>query len=52
MQEEVYLDKGSKRRIRSISWKRSEIASAVLFAAGAIALSIATAVWVMTHSFD
>jgi hypothetical protein len=52
MQEEVYLEKGSKRRIRRICWKRSEIVSAVLFAVGAIALSIATTVWVMTHSFD
>jgi hypothetical protein len=52
MQEEVYLDRGSKRRIRNICWKRSEIMSAILFGAAAIALSIATAVWVMTHSFD
>jgi hypothetical protein len=52
MQEEVYLEKGSKRRIRRICWKRSEIMSVILFAVGAIALSIATAVWVMNHSFD
>jgi hypothetical protein len=52
MQEEVYLEKGSKRRIRRIYWKRSEIMSVILFAVVAIALSIATAVWVMTHSFD
>jgi len=52
MQEEVYLQKGSKRRIRRICWKRSEIVSVILFAVGAIALSIATTVWVMTHSFD
>ena len=52
MPEEVYLDKGSKRRIRSIRWRHSEILSAILRAVGATALSIAVAVWMMTHSFD
>jgi hypothetical protein len=52
MPEEVYLDKGSKRRIRSIRWRRSEIFSAILLAVGAAVLSIGVAVWMMTHSFD
>ncbi|HET6216731.1 MAG TPA: hypothetical protein VFE27_06895 [Acidobacteriaceae bacterium] len=52
MSEEVYFDKGSKRRIRRIRWKRSEILSAIALAVTAIGLSIAATVWVMTHPFD
>jgi hypothetical protein len=52
MSEQVYLDKGSKRRIRKIYWKRYEILSAIMFAATAAAVTIAVAVWMMTHDFD
>jgi hypothetical protein len=52
MSEEVYLDKGSKRRIRKIHWKPYEILSAILFAVVAAVLSIAAALWMMTHDID
>jgi hypothetical protein len=52
MSEQVYLDKGSKRRIRKIYWKRHEILSAILFAASAAAVTIGAAIWMMTHDID
>jgi hypothetical protein len=52
MSEGVYLDKGSKRKMRKIYWKRYEILSAILFAASAAAVTIAVAIWMMTHDFD
>jgi hypothetical protein len=52
MSGEVYRDRGSKRRIRIIRWKRSEVLSAILIAVGAIGLCIAVTVWMMTHPFD
>ena len=52
MSEEVFLGKGSKRRVRNIRWKHYEILTAILFAVVAAALSIAAALWMMTHDFD
>jgi hypothetical protein len=52
MSEEVFLDKGSKRRVQDIRWKRYEILTAILFGVVAAVLSIAAALWMMTHDFD
>ena len=52
MARAMYFDRGSKRRVRRIRWKPSEVATAILFAMGVTALSIYGAVWMITHSFD
>jgi hypothetical protein len=46
------LDKGTKRRIRKIRWKRSEILSAILFTIGITLLAIYLAWWLARHPFD
>ncbi len=52
MSDELFRDKGSKRRIAQIHWKASELASLVLVGLGVTALSIAVAVWMMSHPID
>ena len=46
------LDKGNKRRIRQIRWKRSEIVSAILFTIVMTLLCVYLALWLATHPFD
>jgi hypothetical protein len=52
MSRAMYFDKGSKRRVRQIRWRRLELATAILFALGATILSIYLALWMSTHPFD
>jgi 4-hydroxybenzoate polyprenyltransferase len=46
------LDKGNKRKVRQIRWKRSEIVSAILFAIAMTILAICVAWWLARHRFD
>jgi hypothetical protein len=48
----VNLDKGNKRRVRQIRWKRPEIVSVVLLLLVVVIETICIAWWLMTHSFD
>jgi hypothetical protein len=48
----VNLDKGNKRRVRQIRWKRSELVSAALLLLAAAIVVVCLALWVRTHSFD
>jgi len=52
MSRAIYFDKGSKRRIRLIRWKRFELATAILFALGLTAFSVYLALWMISHPFD
>ena len=49
---EINLDKGSKRRVRLIRWKRFELVSATLLLFAVAIVIVCLALWVMTHSFD
>jgi hypothetical protein len=49
---EINLDKGSKRRVRQIRWKRSELVSAALMLVAVAIVIVCLALWIMTHSFD
>lgn len=49
---EINLDKGSKRRVRQIRWKRSELVSAALVLVAVAIVIVCLALWIMTHSFD
>jgi hypothetical protein len=49
---EVNLDKGSKRRVRQIRWKRSELVSAAFLLLAIAIVTVCITLWVMTHSFD
>ncbi len=49
---EINLDKGSKRRVRLIRWKRSELVSAALLLLAVTVVTVCIALWVMTHTFD
>ena len=52
MSEELFLDKGSKRRVRRIRWKMDELTSVFLLGLGIAALILATAFWMMDHPID
>ena len=49
---EINLGKGSKRRVRQVRWKRSEMVSMVLLLIVVVIESILLAVWLMTHAID
>jgi hypothetical protein len=49
---EINLDKGSKRRVRQIRWKRSELVSAALVLVAVAIVIVCLALWIRTHSFD
>jgi len=46
------LDRGNKRRVREIHWKRSEIVSAILFTIAMTIVAIYVAWWLAKHPFD
>lgn len=46
------LDKGHKRRVRRIRWKRSEIVSAIVLTIVMMLLSIYLAWWLAKHPID
>jgi hypothetical protein len=52
MSRAMYFEKGSKRRVRRIRWKSSEVVTALLFGLGVTAFSIYIAIWMMSHPFD
>ena len=52
MSEELFLGKGSKRKVRQIHWRVSEVTSLVLLSLGMIALSVGTTVWLMYHPME
>jgi hypothetical protein len=49
---EINLDKGNKRKVRLVRWKRSEIVSLLLVLLVLAIETICLALWLMTHSFD
>ena len=52
MSEELFLDKGSKRRVDRIHWKVFEVVSLIALGLGLTALSVFTALWMMSHPVD
>ena len=52
MSAKVNLDKGNKRRVRQIRWKRSELVSAALLLLAVAIVIVCLALWIRTHSFD
>jgi hypothetical protein len=52
MADVPFWDRGSKRRIARIHWKRWEVVHAVILALLAIAFSLWVGFWIATHSFD
>ena len=52
MSRELNLNKGNKRRVRQIRWKRSEIVSAILLTIAMTTLVICVAWWLARHPFD
>ena len=52
MSRAMYFDRGSKRRVGRIRWKRFDVVTAILFALGMTAFSIYVALWMMSHPFD
>ena len=49
---DLQLGKGSKRRLRQIRWKRSEIVSALLLVLAIGVFGVYLAWWLATHPFD
>lgn len=52
MSARVNLDKGSKRRVRQVRWKRSEIIMLILIAVAITIVTVWLALWVASHDFD
>jgi hypothetical protein len=48
----IMQGKGSKRRVRQLRWKRSEIIKLILIAVAIAAFSVWLALWVASHDFD
>ena len=48
----IFQGKGSKRRVRQVRWKRSEIIKLILIAVAITAFSVWLALWVASHDFD
>lgn len=48
----IYLDRGSKRRIRQIRWKALEIFSLVALFFGVFVLSLLFAIWMVSNHMD
>ncbi len=44
--------KGSKRRVRQVRWKRSEIIKLTLIAVAITIFTVWLALWVASHDFD
>jgi hypothetical protein len=44
--------KGSKRRVRQVRWKRSEIIKLILIAVAITIFTVWLALWVASHDFD
>jgi hypothetical protein len=49
---ETKLDKGSKRKIRLVRWKRSEKLSMVMLLLVVVIETLWVAWWLMRHTFD
>jgi hypothetical protein len=49
---ELNSDRGNKRRVRQIRWKRSEIVSAIFLTIAMTTLAICVAWWLATHPLD
>jgi hypothetical protein len=49
---EINVDKGSKRKVRLVRWKRSEKLSVVVLFLVVVIETVLIALWLMTHSFD
>ena len=52
MAGEINVDKGSKRKVRLVRWKRSEKLSMVLLFLVVVIETLWIAWWLMRHSFD
>ena len=52
MAGEINVDKGSKRKVRLVRWKRSEKLSMVLLFLVVVIETLWVAWWLMRHSFD
>ena len=48
----IFQGKGSKRRVRQVRWKRSEIIKLILIAVAIAVFSVWLALWVASHDFD
>ena len=48
----INQDRGSKRRVRQVRWKHSEIVTAVLLFLVLAGEAIIVTLWLMGHSFD
>jgi hypothetical protein len=49
---EINVDKGSKRKVRLVRWKRSEKLSMVLLFLVVVIETLWVAWWLIRHSFD
>jgi hypothetical protein len=48
----IMQGKGSKRRVRQVRWKRSEIIKLILIAVAITIVTVWLALWVASHDFD
>ena len=52
MSRTIFQGKGSKRRVRQVRWKRSEIIKLALIAVAITIFTVWLALWVASHDFD
>jgi hypothetical protein len=48
----ILQGKGSKRRVRQVRWKRSEIIKLILIAVAITIFTLWLVLWVASHDFD
>jgi hypothetical protein len=48
----IMQGKGSKRRVRQVRWKRSEIVKLILIAVAITIFTVWLTLWVASHDFD
>ncbi len=48
----IMQGKGSKRRVRLVRWKRSEIVKLILIAVAITIFTVWLTLWVASHDFD